>query len=300
MGLAPATGAPFQSTLSTAPADWTVALVAPTGLLISSNTLTFPAIYPNFPSTPQTLTLTNAGAQPITLSLFGFYGVDKGDFSIASNQCTVSPYLFSGESCTIQITFTPSAVGARSASLSIGSSAPNFPVQVPLTGTGAAKFWDPAGLFAIIAGFYKGGGFTKCDRDQQRSFCYRDWSNHEQYCDLDEQLRNRDSVGIQLHSIGRGEINWIDGTDRNLVSYYQFYCGISGDTDPGRGFTAAWSGVHCCQPDLWNLGGWRHEFTLRKREQSHRSLSHSLSVSSPCWSERSGLLVCECRSLCWR
>jgi hypothetical protein len=155
-GLVTAT-APFQPMVAVVPADLTVGLAAPAGLVVSFNTLTFPAAYPGFPSAPQALILTNAGAQPITLSLLGFYGVDKGDFSMTSNQCTVSPYLFSGESCTIQITFTPSAVGARNASLSIGSSAPNSPVQVPLTGTGQPDSGSPLVFSPLSLDFTKAG-----------------------------------------------------------------------------------------------------------------------------------------------
>jgi hypothetical protein len=41
-----------------------------------------------------------------------------------------------GLSCTISVTFTPSATGARSASVSVADTAPGSPQTVPLSGTG--------------------------------------------------------------------------------------------------------------------------------------------------------------------
>ena len=58
----------------------------------------------------------------------------SGDY-ILSSPCS-STTLAPGASCNVQITFTPSAAGARSGSLTIASSDPASPTVVPLSGTG--------------------------------------------------------------------------------------------------------------------------------------------------------------------
>jgi hypothetical protein len=59
------------------------------------------------------------------------------DFAITSNTCLAAPVAIGG-SCTVSVSFTPQAVGARSSSLVITDNAPGSPQSVPLTGTGVA------------------------------------------------------------------------------------------------------------------------------------------------------------------
>lgn len=81
------------------------------------------------------VTLSNQGTAPLVLNGISFSGINAADFA-QTNTC-VSP-LTVGGSCTISLTFTPNAVGTRSASLSIASSDPIRPVlNVPVIGTGA-------------------------------------------------------------------------------------------------------------------------------------------------------------------
>jgi hypothetical protein len=78
------------------------------------------------------LTLTNTGTVTITglnLSLSGDYTLGT-----ACPQTSLAP----GATCTVQIVFTPSALGPRSASLTAVSSDPGSPASIPLTGTGVA------------------------------------------------------------------------------------------------------------------------------------------------------------------
>ena len=76
-------------------------------------------------------TLTNSGNAPITgLSL----ATSLGDYAITI-PCvltTIAP----GASCTVTVTFTPTAIGARTATLTVNSSATTSPDLIPLTGTG--------------------------------------------------------------------------------------------------------------------------------------------------------------------
>ena len=60
-------------------------------------------------------------------------GTNTGDFSASPSGCgDIAP---SG-TCTVSVTFTPSAAGARSTTLNILSDAPSSPDQVSLSGTG--------------------------------------------------------------------------------------------------------------------------------------------------------------------
>lgn len=80
-------------------------------------------------SAAQTLTLTNSGTDPLTISFIGA----SGDFT-ASPSCPM--VLAVSASCTIAVQFRPSLQGPRSGAVSILSNAPTSPNSVQLTGTG--------------------------------------------------------------------------------------------------------------------------------------------------------------------
>jgi hypothetical protein len=84
-------------------------------------------------STARTVTLTNVGTAPITLFSIGIGGVNAGDFS-QTNTCGRS--LKAGTSCTIQVTFTPTAVGGRQGHVAIRDNAFGGTHWVGLLGTG--------------------------------------------------------------------------------------------------------------------------------------------------------------------
>ena len=74
------------------------------------------------------LTLTNSGTAPITALVL----MPAGDYSV-SLPCPAT--LAVGASCTAQVTFTPTALGARNGTIVITSSDPSSPLTVTLTGT---------------------------------------------------------------------------------------------------------------------------------------------------------------------
>lgn len=80
-------------------------------------------------STAQTLTLTNSGTDPLTISFIGA----SGDF-IAAPSCPM--VLAVSASCSIAVQFRPSLAGPRAGALTILSNAPTSPNSVQLTGTG--------------------------------------------------------------------------------------------------------------------------------------------------------------------
>jgi len=83
-----------------------------------------------------TTTLTNGGNAALSLSSVALTGANPGDFA-QTNTCGSS--VTAGTSCTISVTFDPTASGSRSASVTITDNAAGSPETVSLTGTGTSS-----------------------------------------------------------------------------------------------------------------------------------------------------------------
>ena len=105
------------------------------GVSIAPSTLTFASQAVGTTSAPQLVTLTNGQSVTLNISNIGFTGTNSGDFS-QTNTCGSS--VLAGGNCTISVFFTPTASGARSATLNITDDAENSPQTVSLSGTGQA------------------------------------------------------------------------------------------------------------------------------------------------------------------
>lgn len=80
------------------------------------------------------ITITNNGIDlNLAVSSITVSGTNAADFKETNNCTTVAP---GGGTCTVTITFTPSAAGARSATLTVNDNAANSPQTVALSGTG--------------------------------------------------------------------------------------------------------------------------------------------------------------------
>ena len=84
----------------------------------------------------QTSTLTDSGSTDLSITGIAITGANAADFA-ENHTCGTS--LAAGASCSISVTFNPSAVGARKASLSVTDSATNSPQQVALSGSGTTS-----------------------------------------------------------------------------------------------------------------------------------------------------------------
>jgi hypothetical protein len=84
----------------------------------------------------KTVTLTNVGSAPMTITNIAKEGANPTDFRNLTQTCTAMGTLDPGESCTASIAFRPTATGARTAVLTITDSAPRSPHRVGLAGTG--------------------------------------------------------------------------------------------------------------------------------------------------------------------
>jgi hypothetical protein len=84
-------------------------------------------------SAARAVTLTNAGTAPIAIFSIGIEGVNAGDFT-ETHTCGTS--LKAGAKCTIEVTFTPAAVGSRLGHVAIRDSAFGGTHWVGLLGKG--------------------------------------------------------------------------------------------------------------------------------------------------------------------
>ncbi len=88
-------------------------------------------------STPgKSVTITSTGNVPLVVSSLSIGGANPGDFTIVSDGCS-GVSLNPGASCTASVSFEPLRIGARSATLTIGSNASAGPAAVSLNGTGS-------------------------------------------------------------------------------------------------------------------------------------------------------------------
>jgi ASPM-SPD-2-Hydin domain-containing protein/beta-propeller repeat-containing protein len=102
------------------------------GVGLSATSLTFGAQLLTTTSAAKTVTLTNNGNAALTINSIAA----SGNFAVSNNPCGTN--LAAGANCIISVTFAPTAVGARTGTLTITDNAGGSPHTVALSGTG----WD--------------------------------------------------------------------------------------------------------------------------------------------------------------
>ncbi|MBI3043630.1 MAG: fibronectin type III domain-containing protein, partial [Betaproteobacteria bacterium] len=145
---------------------WTPALLNPSSSSVgasSSSTLSLSTLDAglgfgsqpvNTSSTPKGVVFTNAAADSISITSIA----TAGDFARSHNCGTT---LTSGANCTIDVTFTPSAGGARTGTLTVESSAPDSPVMTyALSGSGLAVPDLPTAVSAVAGNAQAAVDFT--------------------------------------------------------------------------------------------------------------------------------------------
>jgi hypothetical protein len=113
---------------------------------LSPTSLSFGSVDLGVSSAPLSVTLTNTGTATLNIASMSLTGTNAGDFSGTSN-CPSS--VLAGGSCTISMTFTPTATGARSAAVSIADNASNSPQTIGLSGTGFEPA-TPPGTYPVV------------------------------------------------------------------------------------------------------------------------------------------------------
>jgi hypothetical protein len=103
-------------------------------VVLIPTSLSFAAQTVGTTSPAKTITVVNNRDNAITMDGFSFTGTDPADFAESSTTCGST--LKGRKRCTVAITFTPQAVGKRTAVLNVNDSAPGSPQKSSLSGTG--------------------------------------------------------------------------------------------------------------------------------------------------------------------
>ena len=99
---------------------------------VSPQTLTFGDQATGFTSDAQTLTLTNSGSAPLTLTSI----ITHGDFGLDPAGTCGTSVAEGGSTCTISVTFTPTELGDRTGDVTITDNAAGSPHVITLDGNG--------------------------------------------------------------------------------------------------------------------------------------------------------------------
>ena len=115
------------------------------GIAFGPEALAFAAQAEGTPSASQAVTLTAAGSQPLILTRSSI----SGDFAFATT-ATSCPYsggtVPAGTTCTIDVTFTPTATGTRAGSVTLNDDASSSPQTLSLKGTGVGASPTPVAV----------------------------------------------------------------------------------------------------------------------------------------------------------
>jgi hypothetical protein len=119
-----------------------VTSLSPFGVFQGLPALSLPATSPNFgsilvnsSSNAQQVTLTNSGAASLVISTAAVSGTNATDFAKSADTCSGATVPVNG-TCSVTLTFKPTAGGTRTAALTLTDNAANSPQTVALTGTG--------------------------------------------------------------------------------------------------------------------------------------------------------------------
>jgi Abnormal spindle-like microcephaly-assoc'd, ASPM-SPD-2-Hydin len=82
------------------------------------NPLVFNAQTQGTTSAPLAITVSNTGGAPLAITAFNFGGADAADFTLGTETCTTAA-VAPGANCTVNVKFTPGALGLRKGSISV-------------------------------------------------------------------------------------------------------------------------------------------------------------------------------------
>ncbi len=113
---------------------------ATVAVTVSPNPIVFPLVnLANVFSLP--VSILNTGNTIATINSIKLSGPNAADFTLQTNSLPCSPgYQYPpAATCNFSINFTPSAAGARTATLTVVDSASSTPLKIPVSGTGVAS-----------------------------------------------------------------------------------------------------------------------------------------------------------------
>ena len=108
--------------------------------LVTPTSLSFGAVLLNTTGGPLSITLSNNGGQALAISSIAVGGTNAAEFALPASGTPCGATVDPAASCAIAVSFTPTSLGAKSATLSIASNDPTNPIwSIPLTGSGIAN-----------------------------------------------------------------------------------------------------------------------------------------------------------------
>jgi hypothetical protein len=125
----------------------------PGASLSPASQLTFASQLLNTASSASNVVVTNNGTGPLTITS----APATGDFGSQAANCTAAQVAV-GNSCSIMVTFTPTAGGSRTGVLTINDNAPGAPQQISLSGTGVLP--TPTIAFSVANQTYGAAPFS--------------------------------------------------------------------------------------------------------------------------------------------
>src|SRR6185437_16290986 len=98
-------------------------------------------------SATQIVTVKNTGTASLHVTMVALAGTNSGDYTISADSCTGATVVVNA-TCSVSVTFAPTATGSRTASLTFTDDAGGSPQSVAISGTGVAPgtSFSPTGL----------------------------------------------------------------------------------------------------------------------------------------------------------
>ena len=125
----PGSSVPSSSTNSSSSSNSSGTSTPAPAVMVTPASYTFNSQVLNSSSTPETITLTNTGNANLSLARVTV----TGDFTLTNNCGTT---LAAGANCMVSVTFTPTAAGTRTGTVSFSDNAAQSPQIVSLSGSG--------------------------------------------------------------------------------------------------------------------------------------------------------------------
>ena len=117
-------------------------------LAVSPKSLAYGLVDPGTTSAARRVTVTSTGTADVaSITSVTITGPQAGDFAAASDTCTGNPLAY-GASCTVDVTFTPGAIGDRTATLTVTMAAGSKTVAL----SGAGRSLPPVSAFTTADG----------------------------------------------------------------------------------------------------------------------------------------------------
>lgn len=108
---------------------------------LTPTSVAFGSLLVGSPPAPQTVTMRNTGNADLVITSATLTGINPTEFTESDDGCTGAT-LAPTQTCTVDVAFTPSSTGAKTAQLRFTDNAPNSPHLVGLSGTGTLPAVD--------------------------------------------------------------------------------------------------------------------------------------------------------------